>query len=65
MVALARLLMESGVVLAEEGPIGGLESFEELAGEMEAEERGAEAGGGRGRAKKVCTLLLLPAAAIP
>jgi hypothetical protein len=67
MVALARLLMESGVVLAEEGPIGGLESFEELACEREAEERGAGAGGGAGRAKKVCTVrcfyycyLLLP-----
>lgn len=45
MVALARLLMESGVVLAEEGPKGGLESFEELAGEKEGEERGT----GRGK----------------
>ena len=57
MVALARLLMESGVVLAEEGPVGGLESFEELAGdrEGEGEERGT------GRVKKVQNVCLLGA----
>lgn len=36
MVALARLLLESGVVLAEEGPLGGIRAFEgEGAGERE------------------------------
>ena len=40
MVALARLLLESGVVLAEEGPVGGIQAFEgEGAGEREEAQR--------------------------